>query len=141
MPSLTESAFSLKLQQVINTLPIYEALQAANFKEEQAKAIAHSFEEGWRQILQEIKGLTASKEETSELKAEIQQATPKEETAKLEAEMKQLATKGDLVKEIERLKVEMAENKADLLKWMFIFWVSLVPVMTGIMAALIKFIR
>jgi hypothetical protein len=35
-----------------------------------------------------------------------------------------LATKEDLTREISGLKVEMKEQKSDMIKWMFIFWIG-----------------
>ena len=34
------------------------------------------------------------------------------------------ATKGDLQQEVGNLRIEMREMKAELIKWMFIFWIG-----------------
>jgi len=49
---------------------------------------------------------------------------------RIEKEIKNLATKEDLVREI-------ATTKVDIIKWMFIFWVGQVAVISGIIFAML----
>lgn len=91
-------------------LTIFEALQAANFKEPQAKAIAHAFEQRDEQLLQQIKEQAASREETAELKAK----------------MLHVATKADL-----------AETKSEVIKWMVAIVASQAVIVLGGVAFLL----
>ncbi len=40
------------------------------------------------------------------------------------AEKDRLATKEDLTREVGGLRAEMKEQKSDIIKWMFIFWIG-----------------
>jgi hypothetical protein len=51
------------------------------------------------------------------------------------------ATKDDLALLEQRLKLEMAELRSDLIKWMFGFWIGNVAVLTGIMFTLLKTVK
>ena len=92
-------------------LTIFEALQAANFKEPQAKAIAHAFEQRDEQLLQQIKQQTASREETAELKAQMQH----------------VATKAD----IQELRTEMQEFKSEIIRWIVAILASQAVIVLG----------
>ncbi len=48
--------------------------------------------------------------------------------------LKVLATKED----ISNLRTELAGTKAEMIKWMFIFWVGTISVLSGIMALLLN---
>ncbi|TSJ44555.1 hypothetical protein FO440_10380 [Mucilaginibacter corticis] len=56
----------------------------------------------------------------------------------VEASIKSLATKDDLVKQIGDVRKEAAENKADIIKWMFIFWAGQFGGMIALMMLLFK---
>ena len=56
----------------------------------------------------------------------------------IEKELKNFATKEDLLREIEKLRVEMANVKVDLIKWMFIFWIGQISVISGIIFVMLK---
>jgi hypothetical protein len=47
-------------------------------------------------------------------------------------------TKDDLVKQISEVRKEGAENKADIIKWMFIFWVGQVGTTLAIIILFLK---
>jgi len=53
-------------------------------------------------------------------------------------EKDRLATKEDLVREVGGLKVEMKEQKSDVIKWMFIFWIGQIAATLSIVLLLIK---
>ncbi len=46
-----------------------------------------------------------------------------------------------LTEEISKLRVEMSKMYANLIKWMFIFWVGQIGVITAILFAFLKFMR
>ena len=49
---------------------------------------------------------------------------------------KTLATKGDvqdLRKEISDTRLMVSDTKAEILRWMFIFWLGLIPVIAGLL--------
>ncbi|MBF0464694.1 MAG: hypothetical protein HQK88_07980 [Nitrospirae bacterium] len=102
----------------IDTLKIYERLKGADLSDKAAKEIAEVVRE------------------SSELSSMTKEAIKEELT-------KELVTKTDLkdlLIDMEKrfaTKAELAETKAELLKWMFIFWASQI----GIIVALIKFLK
>ena len=53
---------------------------------------------------------------------------------KFEDQKEILATKADIAD----VRIELREFKAEIIKWMFIFWVGTIGVLTGIMFALLK---
>jgi hypothetical protein len=48
------------------------------------------------------------------------------------------STKEDIVKMEARLETKIADSKSEMIKWMFIFWVGSVGVLSGIMFALLN---
>ena len=56
----------------------------------------------------------------------------------VEATIKTLATKEDLHKEIGDVRKEISESKADMIKWMFIFWIGQVGAILGILYLFFK---
>lgn len=75
-------------------------------------------------------------EGTKELVALINQAARSlkenvSETASERLERRIAETKSDLVKEI-------VNTRADMIKWMFIFWIGQIGVMTGVVFGLLK---
>jgi len=56
----------------------------------------------------------------------------------VEATIKTLATKEDMAREIGNVRKELGEAKADIIKWMFIFWVGQVGVTVGIIMLFLK---
>ena len=51
---------------------------------------------------------------------------------KFSSEKDRLATKEDLAKELGTIRKEIAESKADIIKWMFLFWIGQIAVTIGI---------
>ena len=49
-----------------------------------------------------------------------------------------LVTKEDLTREIARLEIKIEATKSEIIKWMFIFWIGHVGVMSGIIFAMLK---
>ena len=49
-----------------------------------------------------------------------------------------LATREDLHKEIAQLRVEMTANKAEMIKWMFLFWIGQVATTFGFILLFMK---
>lgn len=56
----------------------------------------------------------------------------------VEATIKSLATKDDIAHQIGEVRKEAAENKADTIKWMFIFWIGQVGAMLAIALLILK---
>jgi len=59
-----------------------------------------------------------------------------EEMGKLRQELS--GFKDSMGREISSLRVENAKTKADMIKWMFIFWIGQIGVLSGIMFAIFK---
>ncbi len=101
---------------MVSTLKIYEILEAANVEPRTARAIAHSMEQAFTENNLEQSKVLATKEDIAQLRLEM-------------------------TKEFAQVRVEFAKElanvKSELLRWMFIFWIGLIPIIAG----LIKFIR
>ena len=52
----------------------------------------------------------------------------------VESEVSGLATRSDLTTEIAKLDVKIEKTKAEIIKWMFIFWAGQTGIMVGILA-------
>jgi len=85
-----------------------------------------------------------AKQYVSEIKAaeEKLQAEVREGISRKFEEIKgMLSTKSDISDvrlEMEKMRTEMKETKAELIKWMFIFWIGTVGVLSGIMFAMLN---
>ena len=66
-----------------------------------------------------------------------------EEMGKLRSEMYKLFARhsAEVDEKIEGLRSEMHSMKADVIKWMFVFWVSQTLVIIGVIFALMRFLR
>ena len=96
----------------VDTLKIYEIL-SANLPEVQAKAVAKAIDEAIEADTERKKEVLVTKED---LHGEI---------SKLE-------------KEMARLEIKIESTKSEIIKWMFIFWISQIGVTTGIIFAMLK---
>ncbi|OCX52466.1 hypothetical protein BEL04_13470 [Mucilaginibacter sp. PPCGB 2223] len=56
----------------------------------------------------------------------------------VEATIKTLATKEDLNNGLANVRKEAADNKADTIKWMFIFWIGQIGVLLAIILLFVK---
>lgn len=96
----------------VDTLKIYEIL-SASLPEAQAKAVAKAIDEAIEADTERKKEILVTKED---LHGEI---------SKLE-------------KEMARLEVKIESAKSEIIKWMFIFWISQIGVTTSIIFAMLK---
>ena len=58
-----------------------------------------------------------------------------------ETNLNVLATKGDIAElkvEMSKLEVKIADSKAEMIKWMFIFWIGQVAVTVGFLVVYLK---
>ena len=79
----------------------------------------------------------ATKEELAVVKAAVTNLATKEELAVVKAAVTNLATKEELAK----MGTEIVASKADLIKWMFIFWVAQLAALAGIIFTFLKFVE
>jgi len=96
----------------VDTLKIYEIL-AAKLPDEQAKTVAKAIDEAIEADTERKKEILVTKED---LHVEV---------SKLE-------------KEMARLEIKMESTKSEIIKWMFIFWISQIGVISGIIFAMLK---
>ncbi|MBI4691566.1 MAG: hypothetical protein HY754_15080 [Nitrospirae bacterium] len=96
----------------VDTLKIYEIL-AANLPESQAKAVAKAIDEAIEADTERKKEILVTKEDLHS------------EVSKLE-------------KEIARLEIKIESTKSEIIKWMFIFWLGQIVVLSGIIFAMLK---
>ncbi len=80
------------------------------------------------------------KEDVIEISAEKFERRLVEEISKLRAED---ITKLDkrITEEVSKLRIDMSKMYANLIKWMFIFWVGQIGVITAILFAFFKFMK
>ncbi len=106
------------------TLKVFENLRKG-FDEKQATLITDAIEEEVASALsshnQEIETHLATKTDLAEVKAEL----------------KNFATKTDLAEVKAELKTNLAEVKAEILKWMFIFWAGQIGALLAILKLVI----
>ena len=71
------------------------------------------------------------------LQQALQGLATKEDLANLRQEIANL--RQEMGKEIGNVRQEIANVRADLLKWMFVFWVGQIAVLSGIFFAMVNF--
>ncbi len=82
-----------------------------------------------------IEGLRSEMhDEIGKLRAEVHQ-----EIAKVWNEIGRL--RAEMTEKIEKLRSEMHSMKSDIIKWMFVFWVSQTLMIIGVIFALMRFLR
>ncbi|MEO5356523.1 MAG: CCDC90 family protein [Nitrospirae bacterium YQR-1] len=91
-----------------DTLKVFETLKSSGFSDEQAKGLSDTLK-----VAQEAGA------EHLAAKADLQ------------------AAKAELKEDINRLDTKISDTKAEILKWMFIFWASQI----GVIFALFKFFK
>jgi len=64
----------------------------------------------------------------------IESVNETEITSHVEQKIENMATKIDLANTKADLQVKIAQTKADLIKWMFIFWITQTLTILGVMA-------
>ncbi len=96
----------------VDTLKIYEIL-SASLPKTQAKAVAKAIDEAIEADIERKKEILVTKEDLHG------------EASKLE-------------KEMARLEIKIESTKSEIIKWMFIFWISQIGVITGIVFAMLK---
>jgi molecular chaperone GrpE (heat shock protein) len=124
-----------------NTLDVYSKLREG-FEEKEAKVIAvaieSALEEADKILLEEVATKKDLQVEIAHLRAEVKEditnlrAEVKEDMANMESRFKQ---------EIANLKTLIANFKADIIKWMFIFWLGQVTIISGIVVSVVKFVK
>jgi len=68
----------------------------------------------------------------------IENVNETEITSHVEQKIENMATKVDLANTKADLEVKIAQTKAEIIKWMFIFWITQTLTILGVMAYLIK---
>ncbi|MBM4056396.1 MAG: hypothetical protein FJ264_17345 [Planctomycetes bacterium] len=105
---------------IINTLDIYEDLKS-QFKEEEARTLTKALEKSLEEYQKKQESFLATKDDIANMRTEL-----KEDINKV-----RLATKDDItnlrteVKEdINKVRNKLANAKAEIIKWLFIFLVG-----------------
>jgi len=98
---------------MVSTLKIYEILEEAKIEDRQARAITMAIE----------RAIEKSTEENNANQAQV--LATKEDLHKLEVALR---------KELQNLEVKAADSKAEIIRWMFIFWI-------GQLAAMVAFLK
>ena len=115
---------------MVAAIELFEALKT-RFGENEAKV-----------IVKEIEKIDTAVDAKINKKFDDAQALFKNDISSLKEYLDKIfATKEDLAKTEGRLDIKIAETKAELIKWMFIFWMGQVAVMAGLLAYFFKFSR
>jgi F0F1-type ATP synthase membrane subunit b/b' len=150
-----------------DTLDVYTKLREG-FEEKEAKTIAiaieSAFKEADKDLLEKVatkKDLealkAATKQDIANLRAEVREdianlrAEVREDIANLRAEVREdiANLRAEVREEITNLRAELrgefkekiASLKADIIKWMFIFWIGQAGVVFGIIFTVVKFVK
>ncbi|KAA0243266.1 MAG: DUF1640 domain-containing protein [Candidatus Brocadia sp. AMX2] len=148
---------------IINTLEIYEDLKS-QFKEEEARTLTKALEKSLEEYQKKQESFLATKDDIVKLREEVKDDITKEvkgDIAKLREEVKgdiaklREEVKGDIAKlrgetkddinklwvgtnaDINKLRNELANAKAEIIKWLFIFLIGQGVSIIGIL----KFIK
>jgi|SRR3972149_4383752 len=127
---------------IIDTLEIYEDLKS-QFKEEEARALTKALEKSLEEYQKKQESFLATKDDIANLRNEVKNDITglrnelKEDVASLRNELKddisrlRIETKDDINKlwvgtnaDINKLRNELANAKAEIIKWLFIFLVG-----------------
>lgn len=116
---------------IIDTLEIYEDLKS-QFKEEEARALTKALEKSLEEYQKKQETFLATKDDINKLSL-----TTKDDIADLRTELKEdinkvsLATKNDIAslrselkEDINKVRNELANAKAEIIKWLFIFLIG-----------------
>ncbi|MCE7867486.1 MAG: DUF1640 domain-containing protein [Candidatus Brocadia sp. AMX2] len=140
---------------IINTLEIYEDLKS-QFKEEEARTLTKALEKSLEEYQKKQESFLATKDDIVKLREEVKdditklREEVKGDIAKLREEVKgdiaklREEVKGDIDKlwvgtnaDINKLRNELANAKAEIIKWLFIFLIGQGVSIIGIL----KFIK
>jgi hypothetical protein len=150
---------------IVNTLAIYEKLKE-HFKEAGARALTEAIEGALQEYQEYQREFLATKEDIKDMatKADIaalkeyvkdeilgvrqdmakMEASIREDMTKVEASIREDMTKveasirEDMTKVEASLRTEIANTRAELIKWMFIFWAGQVGALIGILFLFFK---
>jgi len=130
------------IMSIIDTLEIYEDLKS-QFKEEEARALTKALEKSLEEYQKKQESFLATKDDIANLRNEVKNDITglrnelKEDVASLRNELKddisrlRIETKDDINKlwvgtnaDINKLRNELANAKAEIIKWLFIFLVG-----------------
>ena len=124
---------------IIDTLEIYEDLKS-QFKEEEARALTKVLEKSLEEYQKKQESLLSTKDDIARLQQNMKddivqlQENTKDSITKLRIELKEDITKlreelegdiaglrGKLKEDINKVRIDLANAKAEIIKWLFIF--------------------
>jgi hypothetical protein len=108
-----------KNDMTVTTLDLYKILRSKIGEVEAQTLVEFVEQKVTLQVEGEVSGL-ATKADIMATKADI------------------LATRTDLMNEVSKLDVKIEKTKAEIIKWMFIFWAGQTGIMVGILALFLK---
>ncbi len=118
---------------IINTLEIYEDLKS-QFKEEEARTLTKALEKSLEEYQKRQESFLATKDDIANLRAELKEdinnvrVATKDDIVNLRTELKE---------DINKVRNELANAKAEIIKWLFIFLIGQGASIVGIL----KFIK
>lgn len=102
---------------IINTLYIYEDLKS-QFKEEEARTLTKALEKSLEEYQKKQESFLSTKDDIAKLRIGT-----KEDITKLREELKGdiAGLRGELKEDINKVRTDLANAKAEIIKWLFIF--------------------
>jgi hypothetical protein len=110
-----------------DSLKVYDILKEAQIPDAQARAITHAIRESDTIIALDVRSVLDER-----LKEVVTKDVLKADLAELRTELKT---------DIAELRADMADLKAELMRWMFIFWAGQMAAMIGIVFTAFKLSR
>ena len=105
---------------IIDTLEIYEDLKS-QFKEEEARALTKALEKSLEEYQKKQESFLSTKDDVARL-----QQTMKDDIVQLQENTKDSITKVriELKEDINKVRNDLANAKAEIIKWLFIFLIG-----------------
>jgi hypothetical protein len=112
----------------MSTVKILSILEAASIEPPKARAIAQSFESAFKDQEEPLSKNWMTKADELNLGTQLR------------AEMKTMEAglRSEIKTSVAELRAEMSAFKAEIIKWMFLFWIGQIAVMTAIIKFLVQ---
>lgn len=116
---------------IINTLEIYEDLKS-QFKEDEARILTKALEKSLEEYQKKQESFLATKDDIAKLREELKEdinklrSATKDDITKFQIETKNDMTKlrEELKEDINKVRNDLANAKAEIIKWLFIFLIG-----------------
>ena len=117
---LSDTEIIMIIMTIINTLYIYEDLKS-QFKEEEARTLTKALEKSLQEYQKKQESFLSTKDDIAKLRIGT-----KEDITKHREELKGdiAGLRGELKEDINKVRTDLANAKAEIIKWLFIFLIG-----------------